>query len=54
MKENTGKSKYVMLGMCHSLCWMAPFMVIGEIVSDFLHIPRVRLKPKPQKNVLWG
>jgi polyferredoxin len=31
-------------GMCHSLCWMAPFMVIGEKIADFLHIPRFRLK----------
>lgn len=29
--------------MCHSLCWMAPFMVIGEKVADLLHIPRFRL-----------
>lgn len=31
-------------GMCHSLCWMAPFMVIGEKLSDLLHIPRFRMK----------
>lgn len=31
-------------GMCHSICWMAPFMVIGEKISDLLHIPRFRLK----------
>lgn len=31
-------------GMCHSFCWMAPFMVIGEKLADFLHIPRFRLK----------
>ena len=30
-------------GMCHSLCWMAPFMVIGEKLADLLHIPRFRL-----------
>ncbi len=34
-------------GMCHSLCWMAPFMVIGEKLADLLHIPRFRLKAKP-------
>lgn len=38
-------------GMCHSLCWMAPFMVIGETISDFLHIPRFRLKPNPDSCV---
>ncbi|QIB70321.1 4Fe-4S binding protein [Aminipila butyrica] len=31
-------------GMCHSICWMAPFMVIGEKTADLLHIPRFRLK----------
>jgi len=31
-------------GMCHSFCWMAPFMVIGEKIADLLHIPRFRLK----------
>jgi polyferredoxin len=31
-------------GLCHSLCWMAPFMVLGEKMADFLHIPRFRLK----------
>ena len=31
-------------GMCHSFCWMAPFMVIGEKLADLLHIPRFRLK----------
>lgn len=31
-------------GMCHSLCWMAPFMIIGEKCADLLHIPRFRLK----------
>ena len=34
-------------GMCHSLCWMAPFMVIGEKLADLLHIPRFRLKSVP-------
>ena len=38
-------------GMCHSLCWMAPFMIIGETISDFLHIPRFRLKPDPDSCV---
>ena len=41
-------------GMCHSLCWMAPFMVIGEKVSDFLHIPRFRLIAKPEGCISCG
>lgn len=41
-------------GMCHSLCWMAPFMVIGEKLSDLLHIPRFRLSTKPDNCVSCG
>ena len=41
-------------GMFHSLCWMAPFMVIGEKLADFLHIPRFRLKAKPDECVSCG
>lgn len=41
-------------GMCHSLCWMAPFMVIGEKLADLLHIPRFRLKAKPDDCVSCG
>ncbi|MCL2717475.1 MAG: 4Fe-4S dicluster domain-containing protein [Lachnospiraceae bacterium] len=29
---------------CHSVCWMAPFMIIGMKVSDWLRLPRFRLK----------
>ncbi len=41
-------------GMCHSLCWMAPFMVIGEKLADLLHIPRFRLKANPKTCVSCG
>jgi len=30
---------------CHSVCWMAPFMIIGMKVSNLLRLPRLRLKP---------
>jgi len=29
---------------CHCVCWMAPFMVIGIKLSDWLRLPRLRLK----------
>jgi len=29
---------------CHSICWMAPFMVLGEKLSRALHVPSVRLR----------
>lgn len=41
-------------GMCHSLCWMAPFMVLGEKVADFLHIPRFRLKATSEDCIFCG
>ncbi len=41
-------------GMCHSLCWMAPFMVIGEKLADLFHIPRFRLTASPDKCVSCG
>ena len=41
-------------GMCHSVCWMAPFMVLGETLADLLHIPRFRLKADPDKCISCG
>jgi len=29
---------------CHYVCWIAPFMVIGTKVSDWLRIPKLHLK----------
>ena len=29
---------------CHSVCWMAPFMIIGTKLSDLIKLPRLRLK----------
>ncbi len=41
-------------GMCHSFCWMAPFMIIGEKIADFLHIPRFRLKADSKACISCG
>lgn len=41
-------------GMCHSFCWMAPFMVLGEKLADLLHIPRFRLKAEPERCIDCG
>lgn len=38
-------------GMCHSICWMAPFMVLGVKVKDLLHFPSLHLSPAPDKCV---
>jgi len=29
---------------CHSVCWMAPFMIIGTKISQWLRLPRLQLK----------
>jgi polyferredoxin len=31
-------------GFCQCLCWIAPFMIIGTKLSDWLKLPRLRLK----------
>ncbi len=36
-------------GMCHSICWMAPFMVLGTKLKDWLSLPSLKLKPNPDK-----
>jgi len=41
-------------GMCHSICWMAPFMILGEKISDLLHIPRFRLKANQDSCISCG
>lgn len=40
--------------MCHSYCWMAPFMVLGEKAADFLQIPRFRLKADSKTCISCG
>ena len=37
---------------CHCVCWMAPFMIIGTKISEWLKLPRLRLKPN--KDVCIG
>ncbi len=32
---------------CHTLCWMAPFLVIGEKVGRWLRLPRLSLRADP-------
>lgn len=34
---------------CHSVCWMAPFMVLGSLMKEKLHIPSLRIKSIPDK-----
>ena len=32
---------------CHTVCWMAPFMIIGRKISNWLHLPALRLLADP-------
>ncbi len=34
---------------CHSICWMAPFLIAGRWVADKLRLPALRLKPDPAR-----
>lgn len=41
-------------GMCHSICWMAPFMVVGTKIRDRLGCPSLHLEADPEKCVQCG
>lgn len=34
---------------CHSLCWMAPFMILGRKVRNLAGWPSLRLQPSPDR-----
>lgn len=34
---------------CHTVCWMAPFMIIGRKISNLIRLPSVRLKADASK-----
>lgn len=36
-------------GSCHTICWMAPFMIIGRRLGNFLHLPGLRLQADSEK-----
>lgn len=41
-------------GMCHSICWMAPFMIIGTKIKDRLGYPSLHLEADSEKCVQCG
>jgi polyferredoxin len=41
-------------GFCHTLCWMAPFLILGRAARDRLHWPGVRLKADTQACIACG
>jgi polyferredoxin len=34
---------------CHSICWIAPFMILGRKVSNRFRLPSLRLRPATDK-----
>ncbi|MEG0504738.1 MAG: 4Fe-4S dicluster domain-containing protein, partial [Raoultibacter sp.] len=40
--------------MCQCICWMAPFMVIGEKIGGLLHVPQLHIASKPDACITCG
>jgi ferredoxin-type protein NapH len=40
--------------MCHTFCWMAPFMIIGRRIANWLNLPGVRLKAYSDNCIACG
>jgi len=34
---------------CHTICWMAPFMILGRKIRNLVKWPALRLKAEPDK-----
>lgn len=41
-------------GSCHTICWMAPFMVIGRKIRDAANIPALQLEVDSNKCINCG
>lgn len=40
--------------MCHCICWMAPFMVLGGKLGRALHLPQLRIESKADRCIGCG
>lgn len=40
--------------MCHSICWMAPFMIIGSKLGNVLGLPQLHVKAMPNRCIDCG
>lgn len=40
--------------MCHCICWMAPFMVLGGKLGRALHVPQLRIEAEPERCISCG
>ncbi len=36
---------------CHTICWMAPFMIFGKKFGQLLRLPQLKMKSSPEKCV---
>lgn len=39
---------------CHYICWMAPFMIIGEKLGQLLHFPQLHITAEKEKCISCG
>lgn len=39
---------------CHTVCWMAPFMVLGNLIRNKLHIPGLKLQTNSENCIKCG
>lgn len=40
--------------MCHCICWMAPFMVLGEKLGKLLRVPQLHVAANPESCINCG
>ncbi len=40
--------------MCHDICWMAPFMIIGMKAGECLHLPGLHIATDPESCIRCG
>ena len=40
--------------VCHYICWMAPFMVIGSTIGRWLHLPQLHIEADKEKCIACG
>ena len=38
-------------GFCHTACWMAPFMILGQRLQSFVNLPALHLRSDPAQCV---
>ncbi len=39
---------------CHTICWMAPFMIGGDRIGRLLHLPQYKIRTSPEACISCG